>query len=241
MLHDLSEIKRLQKAIRQKEKLATIGGLAAGIAHEIRNPLSSIKGIASYFRDKAPKASEDYDIAEVMVREVDRLNRVITEFLEFARPTEINVRPVKVAELLEHSVRLVRHDAEANGIRIGLTCGKDLDSILVDPDRLNQCLLNLYLNAIQAMGKGGELDIKGYRDGGTICIEIADTGPGIPGEYMERIFDPYFTTKPSGSGLGLAIVFKIIDAHGGKIFVANRKLGGARFIIQLPVAPPAGI
>lgn len=235
ILRDLGEVRRLQDEIRRKEKLAALGGLAAGIAHEIRNPLSSIKGLASFFGNKSAEGSEDREAAAVMVREVDRLNRVISELLEFARPSDLNLKPTDVNELLEHSVRLVQQDATTKKIDINLSKGDNLPLALLDPDRFSQCLLNVYLNAIQAMDEGGLLSVKALQaDHGSIKIEIADTGKGISPDDLNKIFDPYFTTKSSGTGLGLAIVQKIIEGHQGSIKVTSTPGKGTVFAIFIP-------
>jgi len=236
MLRDLGEIRKLQNEIRRKEKLAALGGLAAGVAHEIRNPLSSIKGLASFFKNKSPEDGEDREAAEVMIREVDRLNRVISELLEFARPSNLNLKPTDINTVLEHSVRLIQEDAKTKNIKIFLSKQNILPMALIDPDRLVQCLLNLYLNSIQAMDNGGDLSIRAFQDKmGEIRIEISDTGSGIAPEHLNKIFDPYFTTKPSGTGLGLAIVQKIIEAHEGTIAIKSAQNEGTAVTISIPL------
>lgn len=234
ILRDLGEVRRLEEEIRRKEKLAALGGLAAGVAHEIRNPLSSIKGLASYFGSKFAEKSEDSEAASVMVREVDRLNRVITELLEFARPSDLKCGPARVDELLTHSVRLIRQDAAAKRVEIELTTEGDQRAFL-DPDRFSQCLLNLYLNAIQAMEQGGDLSVRSRPvDDRYIEVEVADTGSGISPSDLQKIFDPYFTNKPKGTGLGLAVVHKIIEAHKGRIKVNSTPGKGTVFSIFIP-------
>ncbi len=216
IIRDLGEVRHLQDEIRRKEKLAAIGGLAAGVAHEIRNPLSSIKGIATYFKNKFDEASDDKEMAGVMIEEVDRLNRVITELLEFARPTDLKLKTTDVNSLIEHSVRLIEKEASSKEIAIKLDLSQQPLPAKIDSDRFSQCLLNLYLNSLQAMEKGGQLSIKDYlTDDGLIIIEIRDTGSGIKAENLNKIFDPYYTTKTKGTGLGLAIVHKIVEAHNG--------------------------
>jgi two-component system sensor histidine kinase HydH len=235
IMRDLGEVRKLQEEIRRKEKLAALGGLAAGVAHEIRNPLSSIKGLASYFGSKFSEGSEDREATSVMIREVDRLDRVISELLYYARPSELKVRTTDINEMLEHSVRLVQEDAKSKNIEIQWTSNESLPHAQVDPDRFSQCLLNLYLNAIQAMGQGGVLSVKNYmNDNREIVVEIEDTGKGINQDDLEKIFDPYFTTKPSGTGLGLAIVHKIIEAHSGRVTVASVMGKGTVFRIFIP-------
>ena len=240
ILRDLAEIQALQREIRQKEKLAAIGGLAAGVAHEIRNPLSSIKGLASYFRQKLGPDADDQEAARVMIEEVDRLNRAITALLDFARPSELKVAPVDVCDLLNHSLTLVTQDAEARGIRLSADCTlKATHPVALDADRFTQCLLNLYLNAIQAMAPGGELAVRARRhEDGDLIVEVCDTGPGIPASMQAQIFDPYFTTKPRGVGLGLAVVQKIIEAHHGRITVQSPPGAGTCMRIKLPAAQP---
>ncbi|MBW1980550.1 MAG: PAS domain-containing protein [Deltaproteobacteria bacterium] len=237
ILRDLGEVKRLQAEIRRQEKLAALGNLAAGVAHEIRNPLSSIKGLAGYFGDKFDEGSEDREAAAVMVREVDRLNRVISELLEFARPSELRLREMNVNEVLQHSVRLIQEDARASGVKLEVALADDLPSVFIDPDRFSQAILNLCLNGIQAMTEGGILSISSMLTRNRrVAVEIADTGPGIRTEELSKVFDPYFTTKTKGTGLGLAIVHKIVEAHGGNIKVKSEVGKGALFTIYLPAS-----
>jgi two-component system sensor histidine kinase HydH len=235
IIRDLGEVRRLQDEIRRNEKLAAIGGLAAGVAHEIRNPLSSIKGIATYFENKFEKDSGDQEMAGVMADEVDRLNRVITELLEFARPTDLKLKETEVNSLIAHSVRLIEKEAAIKNISIKLDLSQQPLSAEIDADRFSQCLLNLYLNSLQAMEKGGQLHIKDYlKNGNVIGIEIRDTGTGIGAENLNKIFDPYYTTKTKGTGLGLAIVYKIIEAHNGNVKVRSVPGQGTTFSIDIP-------
>ncbi|MDD2469163.1 MAG: ATP-binding protein, partial [Desulfobulbus sp.] len=236
ILRDLAEVRRLQDEIRRKEKLAAIGDLAAGVAHEIRNPLSSIKGIASYYKAKFADGSEDKEMAGVMIEETDRLNRVISELLEFARPSKLNLKLSDLNELLKHSARLIQQEATVKNIQIHLNLTPDAVEAEVDPDRLTQCFLNLYLNALQAMKNGGQLAIaSATRVDGSVSIDIKDNGSGISTDDLSKIFDPYFTTKPKGTGLGLAIVHKIIEAHHGQIKARSIIGQGTVFSIILPL------
>jgi len=237
ILRDLGEVRRLQEEIRRTEKLAALGGLAAGVAHEIRNPLSSIKGMASYFGSKFPDGSEDQAAARVMSDEVDRLNRVISELLDFARPSELSRRPTDVEQLLTHSLKLIERDAAVKNITIEQTIDMDPSQRPeLDADRFAQCLLNLYLNAIQATPEGGLLKVHALTPReGRLQFEIADTGEGIAEDLQQQIFNPYFTTKPKGTGLGLAIVHKIVEAHGGRITVHSTPGQGTCFRIILPL------
>ncbi len=234
ILRDLTEVRRLQETVQRQEKLAALGRMAAGVAHEIRNPLSSIKGMATYLAGKIGPQDEDHQAAEVMVQEVDRLNRVISELLDFARPSDISPQMVDLEELLRHSIELIRQDALAKSIEIDLNLQAPAGRVSIDPDRLSQCLLNLYLNAMEAMPDGGRLSIGCSHNGaGEVVVTVSDTGPGIPDENLSEIFNPYFTTKASGTGLGLAIVHKIVEAHEGRISAVNTP-SGATFALTLP-------
>ena len=235
ILRDLTEIKALQQMVQRKEKLAAIGGLAAGIAHEIRNPLSSVKGMATFFKNRFADDPEASEAAIVMANETDRLNRVISELLEFARPSKINSKPSDINAVIDHSIRLIQSDAADRHIGVLVHKEAGLPEFDIDADRIIQCLLNLYLNAIQAMENNGTLTVTSRRAGDYgVDIEVADTGAGISEKHLNQIFDPYFTTKSTGTGLGLAIVHKIIENHGGQISVKSSAGEGTVFTIQLP-------
>ncbi len=238
------QVRELEKEVQRKEKMAAIGNLAAGVAHEIRNPLSSIKGYATYFGQRFPADSEDRQAAQVMVREVDRLNRVITDLIGLSRPTDVRAVPVDMGVVVEHALHLLRQDTEKRHVRMHFTPPTQaLPLALIDIDRFGQALLNVCLNAIEAMPEaGGDIFISIYTQGkDRLCLEIRDTGVGIPEKDISHIFDPYFTTKGQGTGLGLATVHKIIEAHGGEIFVSSRhsdmkKRTGTIFCLLLPLA-----
>lgn len=228
--------RQLQEEVRRKDKLVTMGNLAAGVAHEIRNPLSSIKGFAKYFESRSPPGSEEQELAKVMAKEVDRLNRVISELLELVRPVDLSFQRVNINEIIEHSLHLIRQDAESRHIRIQFDSNKNLPVIELDPDRFTQVLLNLYLNAIQAIGNDGTLAVYlELVEGGGLRIGIKDSGKGIPPDDLPHIFDPYFTTKASGTGLGLAIVQKVIEEHQGRISVTSTPQSGTLFILMIPL------
>lgn len=237
VLRDLREVRRLEAEVRRRDKLAAVGNLAAGVAHEIRNPLSSIRGYAAYFGGKFAPGSDDRQAAEIMVREVDRLNRVISELIEFARPSDLKRRPVRLADLAGHAARLIRPDALANGITIEVSDGGEDVEVSADPDRLAQALLNLCLNAVQAMESGGVMGLRtGRAADGRVFLEVTDTGSGIDPAERDRLFDPYYTTKSRGTGLGLPIAHKIVAAHGGEIRLTARERGGTSAMVVLPVS-----
>lgn len=234
ILRDLREVRRLQEEVKRKEKLAAIGSLAAGVAHEIRNPLSSIKGFATLFKARFALESDEHEAAEIMIHEVDRLNRVVTELIEYARPSNITIRQSDVHELISHSLSLIRQDAQMAGVQVQTDIPGDIRQISLDPDRMQQCLLNIYLNAIQSMPEGGILNIAVFRaDKGRIGLRVTDTGKGIAEDDLPMIFDPYYTTKNRGTGLGLAMVLKIVEAHGGEIVVTSKEGEGTVFTMLL--------
>ncbi len=241
ILRDLGEVRHLKDAVRRQEKLAALGGLAAGVAHEIRNPLSSIKGMATFFQEQFDDGSEAREAAGIMIREVDRLNRVISELLDFARPTDLKRRLSDLPPLINRSIQLIQQDAASQNIAIEMSIADDICPVSIDPDRLTQCLLNLYLNALQAMSDGGTLTVGCHGDGeGNVRITVADTGVGIATEHLDTIFNPYFTTKNKGTGLGLAIVHKIIEAHQAHLSVESTPGKGTRMIIDISCIAKAG-
>ena len=224
--------KLLQEATHRKEKLMALGHLAAGVAHEIRNPLSSIKGLAKYFAERTPPGGEAYELAQVMAKEADRLNRVVSELLELVRPAHLKWQPVDLNEVIGHSLQLVSQDASGRDITLQFTAQPSLCRIQADPDRLNQVLLNLYLNAIQAIGREGIITVAVAECGdGRIKLSVADSGKGMTAEQLQAIFTPYFTTKADGPGLGLAVVQNIVEQHGGTIHVESMPGKGAVFTL----------
>ncbi|NQU12639.1 MAG: PAS domain-containing protein [Desulfobacteraceae bacterium] len=236
LFRDLTQMEHLKREVQRSQRLASVGRLAAGVAHEIRNPLSSIKGFATYFKERYREVPEDQKTAEVMIQEVERLNRVIGQLLEFARPMRIEEKPTSIQDLIQHSVKLIQGDVNKKRIHIDTAISPEIDKMMIDPDRFKQVLLNLYLNALEAMGAEGTLSVRLGRDedDGDIQIVVSDTGAGIRAEDLPHIFDPYFTSKSSGTGLGLAIVLKIIESHGGKIRVESQPGEGTTITITLP-------
>lgn len=235
ILKDLSQIRALELEIKQKEKLAAVGILAAGVAHEVRNPLSSIKGYATYFSSLFDPQSDNKKAANIMAEEVDRVNRVISELLEFARPIQLELKKTRIFELVDKALRLIKYEADPAGIKIISSVEPDLPKVEVDKDRLTQVLLNIFINAIQAMASGGSLTVNVKAMENRLQFEISDTGSGISAEDQANIFNPYFTTKKRGTGLGLAIAFKIIESHGGTITIESLKNKGTTFVISIPL------
>lgn len=228
--------KQLQDATARKEKLMAMGHLAAGVAHEIRNPLSSIKGLAKYFAERTPPDGEAHQLAQVMAKEADRLNRVVSELLELVRPAHLTYQSVDLNEVITHSLRLVSQDAASRAILLRFTPQPALCRIQADPDRLNQVLLNLYLNAVQAIDCDGVITVTVSECAdGRVKVSVADSGKGMTMEQLQAIFTPYFTTRADGTGLGLAVVQNIIEQHGGTIHAESTSGKGAIFTLYLPV------
>jgi two-component system sensor histidine kinase HydH len=241
VLRDLSQIKQLEEKVRRSEKLAAIGELAAGVAHEIRNPLSSIKGFAQFLRQALEDRPQEKEYAETMVSEVDRINTVVTDLLTFARPMEADLAPTDVTELIEHSVRLVEADAKSHELEIRMNF-TDLPEVKLDANQMTQALLNLLLNSLQAVKQGGRIEVGAELNtrNSSMHLWIEDDGPGIAvaKDKIEKIFEPFFTTREKGTGLGLSIVHKIIENHNGEIRVQSPLGGknyGSRFTIILPL------
>lgn len=237
LLRDLREIRELQEKVRRSERLASLGRLAAGMAHEIRNPLSSIRGFAQYFMRRLRGQEEEVGYASIMVREVDRLNRVITQLLDFARPKEPQREPHSLDTIMSSSLSLLGPEIARRKVEVEKECEPALPLVAVDRDQLSQAFLNLLLNALESMDGGGKIRI-GLRKGpvpSTVEATVADTGGGIPAEDLGKIFEPFFSTKRKGTGLGLAIVHQIVEGHGGEISVESREGIGTTFKILLPV------
>jgi two-component system sensor histidine kinase HydH len=237
LFRDLTEVQSLKRELETSRRLASLGRLAAGVAHEIRNPLSSIKGFATYFKERYKDNPDDQKTSEIMIKEVDRLNRVITQLLEFARPPAIQKKPTSLQSLIQHSLKMIERQASAKEIQIlSHHLPSEMKEIDLDPDGINQVLLNLYLNAIEAMEQGGTLTVSLSREESSpwVKIIVSDTGTGISKEDLEHIFDPYFTTKQTGTGLGLAIVHKIIEAHRGEVKAESEIGRGTTVSILLP-------
>ena len=236
VLRDITEMKRLQADAQRNDRLASLGHLAAGVAHEIRNPLSTIKGVALYIARRMPVGGREEEAAQRMIDEVERLDRVVSELLEFARPGVFETVQADLGDVVDRALRLAEVDLQAKGIAVTFDAEPDFPPVRVSPERLTQALLNLFLNAAQAMGQGGRLRVITRRlADGMFSITVSDTGPGIPPEIQASIFTPYFTTKPSGTGLGLAIVYQIAEGHGGRVSVGNAPGHGAEFTLTLPI------
>ena len=238
LFRDLSEVKALQEQIKRAERLAAIGQLAAGIAHEIRNPLGALKGFLQYFQRKLELQEQDRTYLAVMLNEVDRLNTVISNLLDFARPKDPVLEPCDLAELIRHVLTLLAGDLQAKQLQVENALTAPLPPMRLDCDQITQVLLNILLNAIQATAPQGQIKISVYwqTDANRVELAISDTGKGIAPADVPKIFDPFFSTKKQGAGLGLAIAYTIIENHHGDITVESTEGQGSAFRIRLPAA-----
>ncbi|MDY7033031.1 MAG: ATP-binding protein [Thermodesulfobacteriota bacterium] len=240
VLRDLREIKQLQEKVRRSEKLAAIGELAAGVAHEIRNPLSSIKGFAQFLRHTLRDRPEEQEYTSVMVREIDRINRVVKDLLIYARPLTAKREQVNIKGLVDHTVLLVNADAQAQHVTILQDLSGTLNSIFIDENQMIHALLNLLLNSLEAVSEGGRIEIGARLNdtGEQLHLWVEDDGRGIPREHQEKIIDPFFTTRDKGTGLGLAIVHKIVETHEGEIHIMSPPQGkdkGTKVSLHIPL------
>ena len=232
-LTDITEIHRLQSEILKMDKLASVGELTSGIAHEIRNPLAGIKTTAQALNEELGAGDHRKAYVSRIIGEIDRLNRLLLGFFDFARPRELSIATCDLSKIVENAVYMVRDTARENHVEIIEFHPPTKTSVRADPHMIQQVLMNVFINAIQAMEFGGRMEVNLAERDGRVEIMVSDTGKGIPDNVKGRIFDPFFTTKHKGIGLGLSITYRIVKLHGGDItFVSNP--GGTTFIITLP-------
>ncbi len=239
---DLSTIKQMERRMRQADRLAAVGRLSANMAHEIRNPLASISGaVEALTRDLLHDETRS-QLAEIVLRESERLNQIVGDFLDYARPAPMAPLEINLTEILDEVLLLIEHRSLPATLKIAREYGDALPT-RADPQRIRQAVWNLCLNAVQAMPEGGELRVGARRVSGTgpgrLQIWIADTGHGIAEGDLQHIFEPFFSTKPEGSGIGLAVVYRIVEEHGGSIEVRSRPREGTTFTLTLPASDGA--
>ncbi|MDD5558824.1 ATP-binding protein [Candidatus Methylomirabilis sp.] len=240
IFQDLTERKKTEAKLRQADRLSTAGQLAAGLAHEVRNPLAAISGCIELIKEAGTARPQ---LLDIVLREAERLKLVTGQFLDFAKPTLALQKRCDLVALVTESVSLLEKSCDS-AHPVTFSIQREAEEVVVagDPDQLKQALWNLGLNAIQAMQMGGQISFAIRRHGaqngdGWVAIELTDTGRGIPPGEVDRIFDPFYTTRPGGAGLGLAITRKIIDNLGGRIEVTSREGGGSTFRVLLKQAP----
>jgi signal transduction histidine kinase len=233
ILTDISEIHRLEQELLKMDKLATVGELTSGIAHEIRNPLAGIKTTAQALQEEIPENDQRRDYVSRIIIEIDRLSKLLLNFFDFAKPKELNLRSCDLKKTIEDAVFMVRDTARQSHVRIMEFYPPGEVRIKADPDMVQQVLMNVFINAVQSMTSGGSMEVHLAERGANVEISVSDTGKGIPENIRSRIFDPFFTTKPKGIGLGLSISYRLVKMHSGNItFVSGPR--GTTFNISLP-------
>lgn len=235
LIEDLTKIRKLEWGLRQAEKMAAVGQLAAGIAHEIRNPLSGISGSVELLSQTTAN-EDDRKLMTIILREIDRLNGLITEFLEFSRPEQPPTDPVDVTQILQEVLNSMAH---AKGVRADVQLVREMPvkaAILGRGEKLKQAFLNIVLNAYQAMENTLRpmLEVRITEDGGEVHVRVKDNGSGMPEAVRKRMFEPFHTTKAKGTGLGLAVTHKILEGHGARIFVESEVGQGTEFHLVFP-------
>lgn len=224
-----------QRALIRSEQMALVGQLASSFAHEVRNPLTAMKWLIDDAVKGYPDERLRLEDLRVMQGEMERLERTVQGVLDFARPAKPRRQECDLREVVQQAVELIR----ARKRQLGVACRLDLPEgpvpALVDPGQIESVLVNLLLNALDAMGRGGELYVTLSQANGTVQLAVEDTGPGIAPEIRDRLFTPFVTSKPTGTGLGLTVARQIIEEHGGRVTAENRAEGGARFTVTLPV------
>ena len=229
------ELQQNFERMKRSERLYAIGQLSAGLAHEVRNPLASIGGAAAILRKKPGSQERREEFLEIIEKECLRLNRLLTNFLEFARPSPPQYQLAEAGPILESVVGLAAHAVGRQPIHLRINTAPGVPAIACDPEQIKQVLLNLTINSVQAMPDGGEIVLSTRVDGTRVVLEVKDQGPGISAEHLDKIFDPFFTTKDTGTGLGLSVAHQIVSQHGGILNAKNNSGRGATFSLSLPI------
>jgi len=227
---------RLKEKLRKAEHLSDIGEMTAGISHEIRNPLGIITSSAGLLKKKMEKLNISKTIPDIIVEESDRLNNIIKDFLDFAKPMTPDIRPCYIEDIIEKNISFLMLEIQNQGFEIEKNISQNLPQIMADSSALYQAFLNILLNSCQAMSKNkGKIIITIFLEDKNIILLFKDQGKGIKHDELEKIWTPFFTTKEKGTGLGLGIVKNIIESHAGKIEISNRKVQGVQVKITLPI------
>jgi two-component system sensor histidine kinase HydH len=246
------ENSQLYQQLKERDRLAALGEMAAGLAHEIRNPLGSIKASAQYLSETSERTEEHSEFLDIIVDEVDRLNRVVSSFLDYARPSQADPEPIDVSAAVQLTLQFLRPECDSANVSLHVTMDPTLPKVRIDIEHLRQVLINLIQNAVQVMSDGGEIYVEtrtqdrlrmGEDARRWVQISVRDTGPGIPPSLLPNLFVPFVTTKQQGTGLGLAISQRIVSEAGGRIDVRSRPGFGTTFIVSLPSEPepPLGL
>jgi signal transduction histidine kinase len=224
-----------EEQLRRADRLSALGELSAGMAHEIRNPLGAIKGAVEILKDDYTPDEAKYEFIQILLRETDRLNHIVQEFLGFARPKQPEFQQADLNEVIESVLTLTTQEVRKTAVQVDKKLDPSIGKRSLDAGMLKQALLNLILNAIQAMPGGGVLTVESRLLSDAFEVKIADTGIGISEENRKKLFSPFFTTKKNGTGLGLAITYRIIENHRGRIDVVSEPARGTTFTVRIPV------
>jgi signal transduction histidine kinase len=218
--------------LRHSDRLASLGRLSAGIAHEIRNPLGSIQGAVEILGQNLPAGDPKSEFAQIAKQEVSRLEKLTGEILQFSKPAPPKQLPIEWKEIIDAACRLCADQAHSRGVEIATQIEAPQAAILVDPEQVKQVLINILINAIQAQPDGGNIIIRTYAEAGNSIASIQDSGPGIKRDQLDTIFDPFFTTKREGTGLGLSISYQLVQNNGGRIWVTSEPGKGSCFYVS---------
>ncbi|HVT48106.1 MAG TPA: ATP-binding protein, partial [Vicinamibacterales bacterium] len=247
---DLTRVEQMEERDRLRDRLAALGEMAAAIAHEVKNPLASIEVMAGVLKRQLAEQPDALETLDDIIKEAKMANAIVVEVLEFVRPIQLQVERVSLADVLKDSITLAEGKRRRGAVSIDTDVAPDVPDLLADSHQLRQLFSNLLANAFEALGGEGHVHLgaslvavdEDLSPGGEaaapqVAIEVRDSGPGIAADDLERIFSPFFTTKPQGTGLGLAIVRKVVDAHDGRIDAVSAPGRGATFRVTLPVVP----
>jgi len=239
VIKDITELKRLEEDLIASERLAAVGELAASIAHEVKNPLAAIRGAVEILGDGFSPGDAKVEVVGEVLGQIDRLDRMVKDLLSFARPNPPDKLPTRIHDLMESALELLREEPLRKGVSVYLNLDPELPLVPVDRRQMEQAFINIILNGFQAMGGRGTLTVTTRLQGDEVGVEFHDTGPGVPQTRLDRILQPFYTTKHKGTGLGLSIVLKVVQAHGGRLEVANHPEAGAVFTLRLPLEETA--
>jgi len=240
LVRDITERRRLEDELLKADRLASVGEVAAAVAHEIRNPLGAIITALDLLRvqPEQPPDEEDMSLLAAVKKEARRLNQIVTDFLRYARPPTPKLEPVDLRALVSDTVTALRNSEKLQGqVHFGVELPADLPPVLADPNQMRQVLWNIGRNALEAMPEGGSLRFVGRVSEGQVELAVADTGTGIIADDMEKVFAPFYTSREEGTGLGLSIARRILEAHGGSIRAETERAAGSVFILTIPAAP----
>jgi signal transduction histidine kinase len=246
---DLTRVEQLEERERLRDRLAALGEMAAAIAHEVKNPLAGIEVMAGILKRQLPDSKDAQSILGDIIKEAKMANAIVLEVLEFVRPIRLQVERISLLDVITDAIALAEGQAQRGNVEVNLSVPQDLAAIQGDPHQLRQLFTNLLINAFEAMNGRGAVRIEAAElpeeepptggdtlAGPMIQVDVIDDGPGVPGDVVDKIFSPFFTTKPQGTGLGLAIVRKIVNAHDGRIDMNAPAAGGTQFRVTLPVS-----